>query len=190
MTVNNNLVLVRQANAKDLERLFFDCFYKDYASVLVGGYGEPLYLPAGDDRRECQLQFKKDFFASALHEAAHWSIAGRERRKLVDFGYWYRPDGRTPAEQKTFQLVEVRPQALEWVFSVASGVGFRLSNDNLQAEELTFINDFADAVYQQVLSYCKEGLPPRGELFARKLAAYYGIDNPLDNSWYERQTLS
>ncbi|RLA47415.1 MAG: hypothetical protein DRR06_02635 [Gammaproteobacteria bacterium] len=190
MTVNNNLVLIRQANVKDLERLFFECFYKDYATVLVGGYSEPLYLPAGDDRRECQLQFRKDFFASALHEIAHWCIAGRERRKLVDFGYWYRPDGRTPAEQKAFELVEVRPQALEWVFSMATGVCFQLSSDNLQAEEPASNGDFADAVYQQVLSYCAQGLPPRGELFARKLAAYYGLGDPVDSSFYDRQILS
>jgi elongation factor P hydroxylase len=59
----------------------------------------------------------KDYLASALHEVAHWCLAGVERRKLEDYGYWYSPDGRSRGEQSAFENVEARPQALEWILS-------------------------------------------------------------------------
>lgn len=45
---------------------------------------------------------------------------GEKRRQLVDFGYWYAPDGRSAEQQELFQAVEVKPQAMEWILSPAA----------------------------------------------------------------------
>lgn len=56
-------------------------------------------------------------FNSALHEISHWTIAGAKRRLLPDLGYWYAPDGRTKEQQDLFEQVEIKPQAIEWLFA-------------------------------------------------------------------------
>ncbi|MEA7548766.1 elongation factor P hydroxylase, partial [Salmonella enterica subsp. enterica serovar Anatum] len=43
------------------------------------------------------------------YEISHWCIAGKARRELVDFGYWYCPDGRDAQTQSQFEDVEVKP---------------------------------------------------------------------------------
>lgn len=97
---------------------------------LVGGYDEPFYL-AGPPS---EIRFREDFLRSALHEVAHWCIAGAERRKQDDFGYWYCPDGRDQAQQQAFEQVEIRPQAIEAEFCQAIGIAFRPSQDNLNGD--------------------------------------------------------
>jgi elongation factor P hydroxylase len=174
----------QQYISTDLEGLFHECFYEDYAVMLVGGYSEPLYLPGEDGLSGCQIRYREDYFSSALHEIAHWCIAGEERRKLVDFGYWYEPDGRTPDQQAAFEKVEVKPQALEWVFSTAAGIPFRVSHDNLHGGTVAQNTGFTDAVYQQILIYISHGLPGRSALFTEALAAFYNTDNPLDRALY------
>ena len=100
--------------------------------MLVGGGAEPLYLPsAAPSRRPHRMIYREDYFASALHEVAHWCLAGVERRKLEDYGYWYSPDGRSREEQSAFENVEARPQTLEWIFSDTCEFEFHLSADNL-----------------------------------------------------------
>ena len=76
-----------------------------------------------------EIYFRNNFASSALHEIAHWCIAGAERRKVIDYGYWY-IENRTAEEQLQFESLEIRPQALEWIFSEAAGVRFRVSLDN------------------------------------------------------------
>jgi len=88
-----------------------------------------------------------------LVELAHWMIAGPEQRLLEDFGYWYVPDGRTLEQQKQFELVEVKPQAIEWVLSNAAGYRFFISADNLNGDSGDNLG-FKYAVYQQVRHYC------------------------------------
>lgn len=175
----------RQHNARDLEALFHHCFFEDHATVLVGGYSEPLYLPARDNRGVSQLQYRENYFSSALHEVAHWCIAGQERHALIDFGYWYEPDGRDVQQQADFEQVEIKPQALEWVFSVAAGAPFQISSDNLQAGQIGDSSDFVDAVYQQVQCFISGALPIRGELFTKALMACYRTDDPLDETLYQ-----
>lgn len=157
---------------QDLIHIFERCFYDQYNTRLVKGDDEPLYLPADEQTPYHAIYFAHGFFSSALHECAHWLIAGEERRKLVDFGYWYAPDGRTAEQQKLFQQVEVKPQALEWIFSVAAQHRFRVSIDNLngtQADTLTF----KEAIHQQVIEYCQRGLSPRAECFRQSLSDFY-----------------
>ena len=105
---------------QDLITIFNNCFFEKYNTLLVKGTDEPLYLPADEKRNHNELFFAHGFFASALHECSHWLIAGENRRKLVDFGYWYEPDGRTASQQALFQSVEVKPQAMEWILSIAA----------------------------------------------------------------------
>ena len=52
---------------------------------LVGKFPEPFYqAPSGTAFAE--LQFTHDYERSALHELAHWCIAGDARRKYDDYG--------------------------------------------------------------------------------------------------------
>jgi elongation factor P hydroxylase len=95
---------------QDLITIFNSCFLEKYNTKLVKGLDEPIYLPQDDGRPHNELYFAHGFFASALHETSHWLIAGEKRRKLVDFGYWYAPDGRSKEQQDQFQIVEVKPR--------------------------------------------------------------------------------
>lgn len=155
-----------------LEQLFRDCFLGDYRTVLLGGAEEPLYQPAPAAGELHRIYYRKDYPASALHEVAHWCIAGAARRTHLDYGYWYAPDGRDAHQQRAFEQVEVKPQALEWHFARACNRDFRLSADNLEGESVC-LNGFAAAVREQARRYCSDGLPPRAALFRDRLAARF-----------------
>lgn len=115
-----------------LIRQFNHCF-STQNTVLAHSPDEPEYLPA-NDQQPAQILFAHGFFASALHEISHWCIAGAERRRLPDLGYWYAPDGRNREQQQLFEQVEVKPQALEWLLTVACDRKFRVSLDNLNGD--------------------------------------------------------
>jgi elongation factor P hydroxylase len=157
----------------DLIRCFNERFLPYYNTCLVLGDDEPVYLPADEQCLHHRIIFAHGFFASALHEIAHWCIAGEERRKLVDFGYWYAPDGRNASQQQLFESVEVKPQALEWILSKAAGRRFRVSADNLNGVQ-TDAQPFKRAVYDQVLHYCEVGLSQRQERVRELLAREFG----------------
>jgi elongation factor P hydroxylase len=158
----------------DLIAIFNECFKSSYNTVLVCGEDEPLYLPAERQGSYHTIFFAHGYFSSALHECAHWLIAGEERRKQIDYGYWYIPDGRTTEQQLQFQQVEVKPQALEWILSKAANFPFQFSIDNLNGEE-TDTQSFKEAVSEQVLLYEKQGLSPRAEIFRAALSRFYQI---------------
>lgn len=174
---------------QDLITVFNDCFAKTYNTVLVKGEDEPLYLPADENRPYHTLFFAHGFFSSALHECAHWLIAGEARRRQIDFGYWYEPDGRNAEQQKHFERVEVKPQALEWILSVATGYHFRVSLDNLNGIESN-PNGFKEAIYQQVLIYCDKGLPERATLFRNALCQFYKTNPLLRAEDFTRESLT
>ena len=67
-------------------------YLHQYNTLIMGGFDEPLYLPEDGDK-PAVIRYTKDYYRSVLHELAHWCVAGRERRKLEDYGYWYVPDG-------------------------------------------------------------------------------------------------
>jgi elongation factor P hydroxylase len=136
-----------------LESLFNDCFTERWNTQLIGGAQEPLYQPAAIAGQLHSLFYREDFFASALHEVAHWCIAGEARRQQLDFGYWYAPEGRSPEQQKAFETAEIKPQALEWYFSTACGYRFQISVDNfdLSAAAQAQADDFKHALLQQAL---------------------------------------
>lgn len=118
----------------ELIDLFNQLFRDSLNTILVKGDDEPIYLPADTENTHHRIIFAHGFFASALHEIAHWCVAGAKRREWVDFGYWYKPDGRTAEEQAEFEKVEVRPQAFEWIMSQAAGHRFNFSADNLSSD--------------------------------------------------------
>jgi hypothetical protein len=189
MTVIHSVGRYQVCDLQNLVALFHDTFYKTYNTELSGGYDQPQYIPADKDNSVHRLQFREDYIASAFHEIAHWCIAGNKRHLLVDFGYWYHPDGRSETEQKEFEKVEVKPQALEWIFSVGAGCRFQLSTDNLLSKNNRTNGEFADRVYQQVLEFCNRGLPERANQFVQALSRAYGLESPLSPDRYKRHFL-
>ena len=157
----------------DLIRLFNETFEQSEGVHLVRGDDEPVYLPADEHHRFHRVVFAHGFFASALHEIAHWCIAGPARRLLIDYGYWYKPDGRDRREQVEFEKVEARPQAIEWAFSIAAGSPFRVSVDNLSGEPVDQ-EGFRRRVHDQLLRYAHEGFPARAQRFIGVLCEAYG----------------
>ena len=164
----------------DVIDVFNSLFSKLESTILVCGGDEPYYKPGEGPDRPAQVVFARGYFASALHEVAHWCIAGRQRRLLPDYGYWYVPDGRSAEQQLEFVKVEVKPQAMEWVFSAAAGSQFHFSADNLPSggcvTDQSWL-DFQFKVAQQAQNFVVHGLPQRAELFAVALAQYYRTDN-------------
>jgi len=158
-----------------LIELFDELFAESHNTRLVAGTGEPIYLPADGQTPYNQVVFAHGHFASVMHEVAHWCVAGAERRLLEDFGYWYRPDGRTSAEQAEFEQMEVKPQAMEWIFSVASKRKFYASADNLNGDEHDD-SSFRFAVAKQARQYVLHGLPARATSWAEALSCEFGGD--------------
>ncbi len=151
----------------------FDLTFVAYEVRMRGGFDEPVYLPSGhhdlSDVTVAEVRFSHDYAASALHEAAHWCIAGAERRSLVDYGYEYLAPPRTEPAKALFFDLEKRVQALEWVFSLAARLPFRPSLDDLTATPLDLARFAAriDGARGELLA---RGLPRRAALFADALA--------------------
>lgn len=131
--------------------LHFNCWFSHLNVTLVKGDFEPEYFP-DTENEPARIQFAHGFFNSALHEISHWTIAGDKRRLLPDLGYWYAPDGRTKEQQVLFESVEIKPQAIEWLFAQAFGRKFRVSLDNLTGEGGNGAA-FKDNVFAQVQRY-------------------------------------
>lgn len=157
--------------SQDLSPLFRACF-PEHHTELIGGAAEPLYTP-WEHNQPAKIYYTQDYYRSALHEIAHWCIAGAERRKQEDYGYWYAPEGRSAEQQLQFESVEVRPQALELLFCAAVAHEFYVSCDNFEVEgdEQAFqANVWAEA--QRML---KGAIPPRGLQWMRALQHAYGM---------------
>lgn len=157
----------------ELVAIFDALFFEQYRTRLEFGGDEPVYLPADDEVPFHRIRFAHGFFASALHELAHWCIAGERRRALVDYGYWYEPDGRDAARQAAFERVEARPQALEWILARACRTPFRISVDNLGSVPAD-IDGFRRDIVAAARGYCERGLPIRAARLYKVLAARYG----------------
>lgn len=167
-----NAEAVAQFNYRDLIVLFDQLFSRSENTRLIKGESEPVYLPADTEVTFHRVIFAHGFFASALHEIAHWCLAGKARRLVEDYGYWYCPDGRNTQQQAEFEYVEIKPQAIEWAFSVACGSLFRVSTDNLNGAPVD-TRGFTRNVRLQVLQYLQHGFPPRAQQFIAALQAFY-----------------
>ncbi|KQN55058.1 elongation factor P hydroxylase [Erwinia sp. E602] len=162
-----------QHHYSQLIELFDGCFLDDFNTRLIKGDDEPIYLPA-DETSPCnRVVFAHGYYASGLHEISHWCIAGAERRKLVDFGYWYCPDGRDAETQNKFESAEIKPQALEWLFSVAAGFPFNVSCDNLEGDCEPDRIAFQRKVHAQVMAYLDNGIPARPARLIAALRDFY-----------------
>ena len=173
-------------------QLFNECFKSSLNTELVRGGHEPIYIPRSQYYPWDRVIFAHGFFASALHEISHWCIAGIERRKLVDFGYWYNPDGRTAEQQMEFEKVEIKPQALEWILCKSANFKFNVSIDNLAADPKKIeqsANVFKDNIYKQVQEYLQKGLPQRAQQFSDALVRFYRNNQPLCPSEFKREAL-
>lgn len=173
---------VEELNANEVIRMFNRLFADRFNTRLEGGGEEPIYLPVDETCDVNRLIFRSDYVSSALHEIAHWCIAGEQRRQLVDFGYWYHADGRTEVQQRTFETVEIKPQALEWIFSVAAGHSFNISVDNLSAD-IGASTAFVKQVVHQACSWCSSPMPARAAAFTSALAEVFGTE-PLNSFHY------
>lgn len=173
----------KQHRYQDLIELFHQTFYAQYQTRLIKGDDEPIYLPADHRNPDHRIVFAHGYYASALHEISHWLVAGRERRKHEDFGYWYQPDGRTAEQQTVFETVEVKPQAIEWLLCVAAGFDFNVSCDNLSGEE-TDRRVFEHNVYLRVVYLLEHGLSKRVGQFVTALADFYQTPLPLTSAQF------
>lgn len=163
---------------QDLISLFDQLFYSHHNTRLIKGGEEPFYSPANNKCDYHQVIFAHGYYASALHEISHWCVAGQSRRLIEDFGYWYEPDGRDEQQQKAFEQVEIKPQAIEWAFCVAAQKKFNVSADNLNGFKADTKN-FKKAVYQQVCVYIEQGFPTQAQQFISCLASFYQTTYPL-----------
>ncbi len=107
-----------------------------------------------------------------MTEIAHWCVAGPERRKQEDFGCWYKPDGRSVAEQGGFERVEVRPRAYEWILSLSAGKRFHFSIDNLSSG-LWVRREFQERVLATVHQIIEQGMNPRLSQLSLALLEFY-----------------
>ena len=196
-----HLVIADKRRLSRLIAVFDSLFAAEFNTRLLGGVDEPVYIPAGCSAAEAiddnslvdicdyhRLYFREDYFSSALHESAHWCIAGAERRLKVDFGYWYNPDGRSQQQQSVFERAETKPQALEWMFSVACGQRFRISADNLAAD-IGASEEFIQAVAWQAQKWCNSAIPARGKLLLKGLAKDFEQSDYSCSEQYQQSKL-
>ncbi len=169
--------------------LHFNAWFSHHNVTLVKGDFEPEYFPATAEQ-PAKIQFAHGFFNSALHEISHWSIAGEKRRLLPDLGYWYAPDGRSAEQQSLFEQVEVKPQAIEWLFSTAFGRKFRVSLDNLTGDAGCG-QQFKDQVFAQVHAYLSgEAILPRdAKRFIDAICMCTRDGRPLQSNDFKREYL-
>lgn len=169
--------------------LHFNHWFSHLNVCLVKGDFEPEYFPATSDT-SARIQFAHGFLNSALHEISHWSIAGEPRRLLPDLGYWYAPDGRTAEQQALFEQVEIKPQAIEWLYSKALGRKFRVSLDNLTGDGGDG-TQFKDQVFMQVQKYFKgqAKLPRDAQRFIACLCICCRDAQDLDWTEFKREML-
>ncbi|WP_180076422.1 elongation factor P hydroxylase [Acinetobacter sp. YH12106] len=181
--------LSSEAQQVDWLILHFNHWFSHLNVTLVRGEFEPEYFPADADTA-ARIQFAHGFFNSALHEISHWTIAGDKRRELPDLGYWYAPDGRTAEQQALFEQVEIKPQAIEWMFAQAFGRKFRVSLDNLTGDGGDGTR-FKDHVYAQVQAYFRgeAKLPRDAQRFIQGICACSRGGKSLQSDEFIREML-
>jgi len=148
-------------------------FANDHQVVLRGGGAEPDYTPP-DSGRLGVITAREDFASSALHEAAHWCVAGDARRRLADYGYVYTPPPRGPSGQARFFASELRTQATELFLARRAGVRFFASADDPDFC-LAQLAEFSHQVHRLADSWEVAGEhqpPPRAVHLAQALAEF------------------
>jgi len=154
--------------ATEIAAVFNALFARSHRVRLAGGGEEPLYRPATAGA-PALIRYTRDYPRSALHEAAHWCIAGAARRRLEDYGYYYQPPPRSPAERRAFVTLEARAQALEAIFAAAAGLPFAVSVDDVD-NALDTEAALAAAVAGAMAEWLRRGLSDRARRFEAALA--------------------
>lgn len=155
---------------RSLETCFDERVGRLYRTRLLGGAEEPYYEAFNSELGVAVIWYREDYVRSALHELAHWCVAGRERRKQDDYGYWYAPDGRTESQQEAFFKVECLPQAIERWFCEILGVPFIVSLDNLDGSVTdAAVVAFDRAVEAKYRSLLEKGVSKRMQLVCEAL---------------------
>lgn len=168
--------------AARIAEIFHSCFG---GVRLIGGATEPLYVPA--DRQKCEpgkLYYRDDFATSALHEIAHWCIAGAARHCRIDFGYQYIAPPRDAQEQQQFFDLELNTQALEAIFAKAASITFQVSADNLGFD----ITDFEARVVAHrptMQAWLNQRVGHRARVFKHALAKHALAKNALEKNTSE-----
>ena len=170
-------VELQQQKLATLLEVFNRLYSESENTRLQLGEDEPIYLPASEDVSYNRIIFAHGFFASALHEISHWLVAGAQRRKLEDYGYWYEPDGRTQQQQLEFEQLEIKPQALEWILSRVCGHQFHFSADNLEGGAV-ISSAFKNNVSIQAKLYIGQGLALRTQLLVTELCQCFAQKPP------------
>jgi len=168
---------IQEPSIERLVIIFDELFLPEENTRLQIGAKEPFYQ-AAKAGKAAVIFSRQDYFSSALHEIAHWTIAGAKRRQQDDFGYWYAPEGRSEQQQLKFEQVEVKPQAVEWLLSLACRQVFNLSADNLSQNTAATVQ-FEDLVYKQMLNYFESGLPVRADKLSRIFCDEFRAGKPL-----------
>lgn len=162
---------------QELINLLNESYLKHYDTVLVGGFDEPFYQ-AATGAKPARIQFSHDYIRSALHELAHWCVAGVERRKLDDYGYWYAEDGRSQEQQDEFYKLEIKPQTIEWAFSIICGVKFEASVDNLN-NSVDGTEEFKHNLSKQMQDYLTRGFSKRTNEILHLISRHQKIASPI-----------
>ncbi len=147
-------------------------FGRPYNVQLIGGAQEPLYRAADGDR-SATIRYTRDYARSALHEIAHWCLAGAARRRLVDYGYRYAPPPRNAPAQWAFCTAEVAVQALEQRFCQACGVRFSVSLDNLDGAPELMV-EFSVRVAARARELCRGKMTSRANRMVELLCTLGG----------------
>ena len=160
-----------ESDTETLIQIFNRLFEQSENTQLKMGADEPFYQAAKAGQKAI-IFAREDYFSSALHEIAHWTIAGKERREIDDFGYWYEPEGRSDEQQTKFEQAEIKPQAVEWLLSLACNHPFHFSADNL-SQAIDPSDNFKRQVRCQAKDYLASSMPKRALLFFGQLKQYY-----------------
>ncbi|MCF6319527.1 MAG: elongation factor P hydroxylase [Proteobacteria bacterium] len=158
--------------------LLNDQYLYKYNTKLISGFDEPFYK-AAKNGSSAEIQFSHDYIRSALHELAHWCVAGVERREIDDYGYWYAEDGRNQQQQDEFFKLEIKPQTIEWALSIVCGVKFEASVDNLN-KSVVGVEEFKQSLHQQMQYYLANGFSKRVSEIIELLANFHQIINPCE----------
>ena len=139
----------------------FNCTFSDHSVVMHGGYREPMYIPGMD---VAEIRYTLGHTASALHEAAHWCIAGRRRRRNTDYGYFYEPPPRSGMHRVRFEDVEIEAQSVEVLLAEAAGSQFQPSADDVDVP-LFLLEAFSSRILERARERRQVGLPKRADKF-------------------------
>lgn len=164
--------------ASRIAQTFNGVFLASHHTLMCGGAEEPLYEPAVGSH-PARIVFTRDYPASALHEAAHWCLAGPHRRTRRDYGYWYLPGPRDAQQREAFFAAEADVQALEAVFAHTCDVRFVISADDFAASSCEL--ERFESVVAQRLAVRRAAMPLRAGRFRDALAAAFATQSFVTN---------